>query len=98
MDDFIIRPPIDVDVVQILEMRQPFRPPPIPQISPSDIADSGIASIEPSGATLSDELPCPDDYLCIIEDQIRWLPSLDHHVVEIFDPYLAGIPFNVQIT
>jgi hypothetical protein len=49
MDDFIIRPA--VDVVQILEAMQFSRPLPISQISPGDNLESGIASIDPSNAT-----------------------------------------------
>jgi hypothetical protein len=60
-DDFNIRPAVDVDVVQILETMQSSRPLPIPQISPSDNVEFGIASIDPSDATLSDEFPCRDD-------------------------------------
>jgi hypothetical protein len=68
MDDFTIHPPIDLDVVQILEAMQSSKPLPIPQISPGDNVDSGIVSIDPSGASLSDEFPCPDDYFDVSED------------------------------
>jgi hypothetical protein len=61
MDNFTIRPAVEVDVVQILETMQSFRPLLIPQISPGDNVESGIASIDPSHAPLSDEFPCPDD-------------------------------------
>jgi hypothetical protein len=61
MDDFTLRPAIDVDVAQILETIQSSRPLSFPQISPGDNVESGIASIDPSDATLSDEFPCPDD-------------------------------------
>jgi hypothetical protein len=87
IDDFTIRPAVDIDVVQILETMQSSRPPPIPQISPGDNVVSGIVSIDPSDATLSDEFPCPDDYIDAPEDQIRCIPSLDHDSVETFDPY-----------
>jgi hypothetical protein len=62
MDDFTIRPSADVDVVQILEVMQPSIPPPIHQISPGDHVESGIASVDPSDATISPEFPCPHDY------------------------------------
>jgi hypothetical protein len=93
MDDFIIRPP--VDVVQILEAMQSSRPLPIPQISSRDNVGSDIASIEPSDATLSDEFFCLGDHFDVLEDQIRCGPSLDHDVVETFDPYPAEIPLNI---
>jgi hypothetical protein len=70
---------------------------PIPQISPGDNGESGIVSTHPSGATLWDEFPCPDDYFDAPEDQICYLPSLDHDAVETFDLYPAEIPFNLQI-
>jgi hypothetical protein len=97
MNDFTIRPPVDGDVVQILERSQSSRPRPIPQISPGDSAESGIASVEPSNAILSDQPPCPDDSLDAPEDQIRCVSSFDHDAVEIFDSCLAEIPFNVLI-
>jgi hypothetical protein len=53
MDDFTIRAAVDVNAVQILERMQSSRLPPIPQISPGDNVESGIASIDPSDAILS---------------------------------------------
>jgi hypothetical protein len=47
-DDFIIRPAVGVDVVQILETIQSSRSDlPIPQISPGDNIEFGIGSINP---------------------------------------------------
>jgi hypothetical protein len=97
MDDFTICPAVDLDVVEIFETMQSSKPLPIPQISPGDNVESGIASIDPSGATVSDECSCPDDYLDAPADQIRCVPSLDHDNVEIFNPYPAEIPLNIQI-
>jgi hypothetical protein len=57
--DFTIRPAVDLDVVQILETVQSSRPLPIPQISSGDNVESGIASIDRSEATLSNEFPPP---------------------------------------
>jgi hypothetical protein len=68
MDDFIIRPPVDVDVVQILKTMQYSRRLPIPQISPGDNGESGIASIDPSDAPLLGKFRCPDDYIDAPED------------------------------
>jgi hypothetical protein len=67
-----------------------------PQISPGNNVESGIASIDPSDATLADEFPCPDAYFDAPEDQICRVPSLDHAVIETFDPDPAEIPLNVQ--
>jgi hypothetical protein len=61
MDNFTIRPVVDLDVVYILETMQSSTPVPISQISPGDNVESGIASIDPSDANLSDEFLCPDD-------------------------------------
>jgi hypothetical protein len=47
MDDFAIRPAVNPDIVQIFEMMQSARPLPIPQISPGDNVESGIASNQP---------------------------------------------------
>jgi hypothetical protein len=80
-------PPVDLDVVQIRETMQSSRPLPISQISPGNNVESSITSINLSDATLSDGIPCPDDYLGAPEDQIRCVPSLDHHAIETFDPY-----------
>jgi hypothetical protein len=95
MDDFTIRPAVDLDVVQIFGTIQSSRPLPIPQISPGDNVESCIASTGPSDATVIDEFPCPDAYFDAPEDQIRCVPSLDHNAVETFDPYPAEIPLNV---
>jgi hypothetical protein len=97
MDDFTIRPAVDLDIAQILETMQSPRTLPIPQISPGDNVESGIASIDLSKATLSDEFPCPEDYFDALKDQIRCVPSLDHDTVETFDSYPAQRPLNVQI-
>jgi hypothetical protein len=51
------------------------RPLSIPDISPGDNIESGIASIDPSDATLSGEFPCPDDFDAP-EDQIHCIHSL----------------------
>jgi hypothetical protein len=69
----------------------------IPQISPGDNVESGIAFIDPSDATLSHEFPCPDDYLDAPDDQIRCVPSLNPDAVETFDTYPANRPLTVQI-
>jgi hypothetical protein len=74
---------------------QSSRPLPIAQISPGDNVESGIASIDPSGATLSDEFPCPDDYFDAPEDQSCCVPILHHDAVETFDPYPTEMPLNV---
>jgi hypothetical protein len=97
MDDFTIHPLVGVDVVRILEIMQSSRPPLIPQISPGGNVESHIASIEPPYSTSPDEFPCHDDYFDAPEDQIHYVPSLDHDAVEIFDPYSAEIPPNVHI-
>jgi hypothetical protein len=68
MDDFAIRPLVDLDVIQILKMIQSSRPLPIRQISLGDNVESGIASIQPSDATLSDKFPYPDDCFDAPED------------------------------
>jgi hypothetical protein len=97
MDDFTLRPAVDIGVVQILEMMQSSRLLPVPQISPGDNVESGIASINPSNATLSDEFPCLDGYIDAPEDQIHCVLSLDHDAVETFDLCPAEMPFNIQI-
>jgi hypothetical protein len=86
MNDFTIRPPVDLDAVQIFETMESSRALLIPQISPGDNVESGVGSIDPSDATLAKELPCPDDYVDTPEDQIDCVPSLDHNAIEIFDP------------
>jgi hypothetical protein len=97
MDNFTIRPAVDVDVVQILETAQSSRPLPIPQNLPGDNTKSGIASIDPSNATLSGEFPCHDDCFDAPEDQIHYVPCFVHDVVETFDPYSAEISLSVKI-
>jgi hypothetical protein len=98
MADFAIRRAVDLDVIQTLETMQSPRPLPILKMSPGDNVESGVASIDPSGAPLSNEFPCPDDRFKASKDQTRCVPSLDRDAVETFDPYPAKIPLNVQIT
>jgi hypothetical protein len=62
MDNFTIRPAVDIDVVQILETMQSSIPLPIPQISLGDDIEPGTASIHPSNAILLDKFPCPHDF------------------------------------
>jgi hypothetical protein len=92
-----ICPPVDLDVVQILETMGSSRALPIPQISPGDNVESGVGSIDPSDATLAKELLCPDDDVDAPEDQINCVSSLGHDLFEIFDPCPDEIPLNVQI-
>jgi hypothetical protein len=97
MDDFTIRPPVDLYVVQILETMESSRALPIPQISPRDNVEPGVGSIDPFDATLAKEFPCPDDYVDASEDPTDCTPSLDHDVVEVFDLCPDEISLNVQI-
>jgi hypothetical protein len=97
MDNFTIRPTIDLDVVQILETMESSRTLLILQISPGDNVESDVGSIDPSDATLAEELPCPDDYVNAPEDQIDCVPSLEQDAVEIFDPCPDEIAVSVQI-
>jgi hypothetical protein len=82
MDDFTVRPTVDLDVIQILETMQFYRPLPIPQISPGDNVERGIASIDPFEAILSNESPCPDNYPDAPNGQIRCVAILDHDAVD----------------
>jgi hypothetical protein len=69
MDGVTIRPPVDLDVDQILETMESLRALPIPQISPDHNVKSGVSSINPSDATLAKELPCSND--CVDAPRIR---------------------------
>jgi hypothetical protein len=97
VDDFTIRPAVEVDGAQILETIQSSRPLLISQISPGDNLEPSIASIDPCAAILSDEFPWPGGDFDTPEDQIRCVPSLDYDAIETFDPDPTEIPFNVQI-
>jgi hypothetical protein len=97
MDNLTILPAVDVNAIQIIETVQSSKSLSIPQNSPGDNVESGIASIDPYDTNLADDFPCPGDYFDAPEDQIRCVPSLDHDAVETFDPYPAEIPLNVQI-
>jgi hypothetical protein len=97
MNDFTLRPPVDLDVVQILQTMESSRALAIPQISPGDNVEPGIGCIDPSDATLAKRLPCPNEYNGAPEDQISCVPSLEHDAVEIVDPCPDEIPLNVQI-
>jgi hypothetical protein len=96
MDDFTIRQPLTLMLFK-LSRRCNLPDRNQSQNSAGDNVESGIASIDRSDATLSDEFPCPDDYFDAPWDQIHCVLSLNHDVIKIFDPYPAEIPFNVQI-
>jgi hypothetical protein len=61
MDAFTLGPAVDINVVQILKMVRSSRPLSLPQISPGDNVESGVASINPFDVTLLDEFLCPGD-------------------------------------
>jgi hypothetical protein len=95
--DFTIRPPVDLDVIQILETRESSRVLLILQISRGGNIESGVGSIDPADATSAKELLFPAGYVDAPEDHINCVPTLDHDVVETFDPCPDDILFNVQI-
>jgi hypothetical protein len=61
MDDFTIRPPVDPDVVQIVESMSPSGGPLIALPLPANNIQPDLSSLAGSDATQSHELPCPDD-------------------------------------
>jgi hypothetical protein len=89
MDAFSLRPPIDLDVVQILETMQPFRP---HQSSKFRLVIKSslvlLPSIRLTQLSQTNSL-APDDYFDPPDDQIRCVPSLDHDAVETVDSYPA---------
>jgi hypothetical protein len=96
-NDFIIHPPVDLDVVEILERMQSSRLPPKPQILPGDNLEPVFGSIDASETTSSEELPCPGNAFDAPEDEIHFGASFDRHTIEIVELYPAQISFNVQI-
>jgi hypothetical protein len=68
MDDFTIRPPVDADVVPIVESMIYSGAPLLASPLHPDIIPPDRSSLDESDTTQSDELPCPNDYLDTPED------------------------------
>jgi hypothetical protein len=97
MDDFAICPPVDPDVVQIVESISPSGGPLIaPPLTTYNIQPD-LSSLDRSDATQSHELPCPDDYLDAPEDETHSLPGVEYQAPEIVHPHPVDIPPNVEI-
>jgi hypothetical protein len=73
-------------------LRDPYQSP-----SPGGNVKSGGASIERSDTTLSKEFLCLDDYFDTPDDQIGFVPCLDHDAIEISDLCPDEIALNVEI-
>jgi hypothetical protein len=50
-----------------------------------------------SGATQSDELPCPDDYFDALEYETESHPGGEYDAAEIVHPHAVHIPRNIDI-
>jgi hypothetical protein len=97
-DDFAIRPPVDRDVVQILETMNAFRPLAITPIVPGNDIQAELAFIEPYEALSIRQLPCSDNYIDASEDDVNFVPSFEPDRDEIVEQHSVEIPLNVQIS
>jgi hypothetical protein len=96
-DNFTIRPPVDADVVQIIESMSPSGGPLIAPPLPADRSRSDLSSLDGSDTTQAPELPCPDDYLDAPEDETESLPGVEYQAPENGYPHPVDIPRNVDI-
>jgi hypothetical protein len=96
-DDFGIHPPVDRDVVQILETMNASRPSTITPIVPGNDIQAELAFIEPYDALSIRQLSCFDDYIDASEDDVDFVPSFEPDRYEIVDQHSVEIPLNVQI-
>jgi hypothetical protein len=62
MDGFTIRPPVDMDAVNIIEKLNCSGPTPTTSFLAAQKVDLLRSSVHSSGWTSSGELPCPGDY------------------------------------
>jgi hypothetical protein len=85
MEDFTIRPPVDLDVVHIIETMNSSGASAIPSRLPENHFDSVLSSLDSSEATPSDELPCPDDHLESPDDELDSSPMFDDDSIVIVD-------------
>jgi hypothetical protein len=97
MDDFTIRPPVDPDVVQIVESINASGGPLAALRLPTDNLQPNRYSFDESDTTQSDEIPCPNDDLDAPEDETESLPGVEHQAPEIVHPHPVDIPCNVHI-
>jgi hypothetical protein len=97
MGDFTIRPPVDADIVQIVESIAHFGRPPIAPPLPADNIQPDLSSFDGSDRTQSDELPYPNDHLGALEDETESLPGVEYDAAEIVHPDLVDIPRTIDI-
>jgi hypothetical protein len=77
LEDFTIRPPVDLEVVDILETRNSSGGSAIPSRLPEDHLDAGLCSLDSSEESPSDELSCSDDYVGGPYDELDSVPTFD---------------------
>jgi hypothetical protein len=97
MDDFTIRPPVDADVIRIVESMSHSGGPRIPPPLPADNTQPDLCSLDESDTTQSHELPCPDDDLNAPEDETESIPGVEHDAAEIVHPHPVGMPRPIDI-
>jgi hypothetical protein len=85
MEDFMIRPPVDLEVVHIIETVNSSGESAIPFLLPEDHFDGVLCSLDSSEATSSDALPRPDDYFQSSDDELDSSAMFDDDSIEIVD-------------
>jgi hypothetical protein len=96
MKDFTIRPPVDLEVVRILETMDFSGGSAIPSRLPEDHLDGILCSLDSSEATLSDELSCPHDYVESPDNELDSVPKFDDDPIAMGAPQPEDIPRDTE--
>jgi hypothetical protein len=97
MDTFVIPPPVDMDVVTIIENLNRSGPTQTTPPLAAHQVDLPLFSVHSSDRPSSGELPCPGDCLDASDDQLDSPPLFDADDQQILDSHSAQIPINLDI-
>jgi hypothetical protein len=97
MDDFTIRPPVDPDVVQIVESMGRSSGQPVAPSLPANNIQPDLSSLDGSDTAQSHKLPCPVDHLDAPKDETQSLPGVEYQAPETVHSHPVDIPRNPEI-
>jgi hypothetical protein len=97
VDDFLIRPSVDLDVVQILEKMDCSTPSGIPPVFSADRPNPDVYCSENPQPDSSGDLICPDPCLEVSDDEFDPVPGFYDEIEEIIDPAPVEILPNPDI-
>jgi hypothetical protein len=96
MEDFTIRPAVDLEVVHIIETMNSSGGSKIPSRLPEQHFDRVLCFLDSSKTSPSDELPCADDYVENSGDELDSLAKFDDDPIEIGDQEAVDISRGIE--